>query len=327
MSEEFYPVPVATLLAQTVPDFAIYLAKAEYQDRYVLYRREGLYLSPEHLRRLKRSVEVVYIRASERARQQRYMVETARRLISDPKRSSGEKAQVVYEFNKSAVQCALETPSERNIDTCRDLAREHVRYVATDPKALTSLLRIISYDYYTYTHSVNVCTFTVALCRWVGIQDLDELNVIGLGAMLHDIGKSRIDQKILNKPGGLSPAERELIEQHPQMGVEVLAETNPVPPEAVELVLNHHEKCDGSGYPRGLTCAETSLPVRACCLADIFDALTTHRCYKSAYAGFHALRLMQQEMHEQVDQQLLAELIRLVGSASQSAEPQEAVGA
>jgi HD-GYP domain-containing protein (c-di-GMP phosphodiesterase class II) len=101
--------------------------------------------------------------------------------------------------------------------------------------------------------------------------------------------------------------------------VAVLAETSPVPPEAVEIVLSHHEKCDGSGYPRGLSGEALSIPVRACCIADIFDALTTHRSYKSAYAGFRALQIMQQDMRLQLDQQLLAELIRLVGQASQAA--------
>jgi len=314
---DFLPVPVTNLLADTVPAFAIYLVQSDYDGRYVLYRKEGATLGKEHLGRLQRhGVEHVYIRAEDRHLQQRYMIEAVRQLLDDPARSPREKAETVYTFSKSVVQSVLEEPCEENIKTCKELAQEHVRYVACDPQAMPNLLRIISHDYYTYTHSVNVCSFAVALCRRSGIDDLEQLKVIGIGAMLHDVGKSRISKSILNKPGRLSPEEREQINRHPEMGVAVLAETSPVPPEAVDIVLSHHEKCDGSGYPRGLCADSLSVPVRACCIADIFDALTTHRSYKSAYAGFQALVMMRQDMHAELDQELLADLIRLVGEAS-----------
>lgn len=319
--QAFLPVPVATLLAKTVPDFALYLVKPDYAGRYVLYREKGLVLRKEHLSRLKQhGVKHVYIRAEDRPQQQRHLVESARRLLSEEKRSWREKAEAIYEFSKSAVQCALEEPCEENIKTCRELAQEHVRYVVGDPHAIPNLLRIISHDYYTYTHSVNVCSFTVALCHRVGIAELAELKVIGIGSMLHDVGKSRIEQAILNKPGRLSAAEFGQIKKHPELGVAILAETGPVPPQAVEIVLGHHEKCDGSGYPRGLSAQELPLPVRVCCIADIFDALTTHRTYRRAWSGFQALRLMQREMAAKVDQDILAEFICLIGEASQRRE-------
>jgi HD-GYP domain-containing protein (c-di-GMP phosphodiesterase class II) len=166
---------------------------------------------------------------------------------------------------------------------------------------------------------VNVCGFTVALCRRLGIDDLEQLKVIGVGAMLHDVGKSRISKSILNKPGRLSPEEREQINRHPELGAALLAETSPVPPEAGEIVLGHHERCDGSGYPRGRRGDELSLPTRVCCIADVFDALTTSRAYKEACSGFQALRLMQSQMGAQLDPEPLAEFIRLLGEASRQA--------
>ena len=314
---DFLPVPVANLLSDTIPSFAIYLKQAGYEGRFVLYSHENSPLTRDHLNRLHRhGVREVYIRAEDRLKQQLYMVDTARLLLEDPQRSAREKAEAIYEFGKSAVKTALEEPCEDNIKVAKELAQEHVRYVAGDPQAIPNLLRIISHDYYTYTHSVNVCSFTVALCRRAGIDDMEKLKIIGIGAMLHDIGKSRIDRAILSKPGRLNADERQVINQHPELGLIVLEETSPVPPEAAEIVLSHHEKCDGSGYPRALRGEELSLPVRACCVADIFDALTTHRSYKSAYGGFRALTLMQQDMKAELDQEILASLIRLVGEAS-----------
>jgi len=318
--QEYVPVPVATLIANTVPDFALYLTHPDYPGRRVLYRKQGLVLSKDHLARLQRhGVDHVYILAQDRPLQHRYMVESARQLLDDPATPAPQKAAMIYEFSKSAVQCAFDEPCEQNIKTCRDLAQEQVRYVVSDPQAVASLLRIISHDYYTYTHSVNVCSFTVALCRRAGIDDLERLKVIGIGAMLHDVGKSRIDRAIINKPGALSPLERKEIRRHPELGMALLTHTNPVPPEAEELVLGHHEKCDGSGYPRGLAADDLSLPVRACAIADVFDALTTHRSYKHARSAFDSLNLMQRKMSRQLDPVLLAEFIRLIGEASREA--------
>jgi HD-GYP domain-containing protein (c-di-GMP phosphodiesterase class II) len=93
----------------------------------------------------------------------------------------------------------------------------------------------------------------------------------------------------------------------------------------VEIVLGHHEKLDGSGYPRGLTAPDLSAPVRACCIADIFDALTTNRAYKRAFPSFRALQLMRRQMSGKLDQQLVGELIKLVGeSSAQSSESRAA---
>ena len=321
-AQEYVSVPVATLIANSVPDFALYLTHSDYPGRRVLYRKQGLVLSKDHLACLQRhGVDHVYILVQDRPLQHRYMVESARQLLDDPATPAPQKAAIIYEFSKSAVQCAFDEPCEQNIKTCRDLAQEQVRYVVSDPQAMASLLRIISHDYYTYTHSVNVCSFTVALCRRAGLDDLERLKVIGIGAMLHDVGKSQINRAIINKPGQLSPLERKEIRRHPELGVALLTHTSPVPVEAeeLELVLGHHEKCDGSGYPGGLAADGLSLPVRACAITDVFDALTTHRSYKSARSAFDSLNLMQRKMSRQLDPALLAEFIRLIGEASREA--------
>ncbi|MFH0811054.1 MAG: HD domain-containing phosphohydrolase [Pseudomonadota bacterium] len=317
-SDRFYNLPLATLLTGTVPDFPLYLAESG-GTHFVLYRQEGMTVSPEHLECLRQHHEdKVYIRAEDRVRQQRYMVQTTQECLADPSRSSREKAEVVYVSAQSALKAAFGEPNAANLDTCRQLATVHVNYIVSDPCALSSLLRIVSYDYYAHTHSINVCTFTVAICLRLGM-DPQRLVTIGTGALLHDIGKICIVPSILNKPGRLNESETEIIRKHPEMGIEMLNDIGPLPPEGAEIVLNHHEKCDGTGYPKGLKRDETGVAARACCLADIYDALTTHRCYKSACRGFQALKLMR-EMHGQLDEELLAVLIRLVGRLSREME-------
>jgi HD-GYP domain-containing protein (c-di-GMP phosphodiesterase class II) len=142
------------------------------------------------------------------------------------------------------------------------------------------------------------------------------MKVMGMGALLHDVGKSRIDKAILNKRGRLTPEEFAEIKKHPEMGFEIVQDSSPLPAAGAKIILNHHEKCDGSGYPRGLKGDEIDVYSKITCIVDIFDALTTNRCYKGALPGFSALEIMQNEMRDQVNQALLKELIVLIGKVS-----------
>ncbi len=203
-----------------------------------------------------------------------------------------------------------------NIEICKEAAAQHVAFILSDEEIFRNLFKLMSYDYYTHTHSVNVCTFVVALIRALKLCDKHTMILVGKGALLHDIGKSRIDISILNKTGQLTPEEFEEIKKHPELGLKMVQDNSPVPPVAANIILNHHEKCNGSGYPRGLTGDEIDIYSQITCIVDVFDALTTNRCYKNAFRAFPALEILQNEMHSQVNQELLREFVVLIGRAS-----------
>ncbi len=135
----------------------------------------------------------------------------------------------------------------------------------------------------TYQHCLIVTGVTVAFSQHLGFSRSDQLR-LSVGAMLHDIGKSRIPVDVLEKPSELTPDEMALLSNHPQYGFEALNGTTGLKKELLDIVLHHHEYLDGSGYPHGLSGSEISDPVRIVTICDIFGALLERRAYKAPVA-------------------------------------------
>lgn len=156
------------------------------------------------------------------------------------------------------------------------------------PEALRTLVRAVELkDRYTHGHSQRTAKLATELGLQLGLAP-DQLRVIARGAYLHDIGKIGIPDTILNKPSGLTDDERAVIETHPQLGYE-MASSAPSLTEALSIILHHHEKYDGTGYPKGLKGAEIPLTARVVAVADVWDALTTDRAYRPGWEPSQAL--------------------------------------
>lgn len=138
-------------------------------------------------------------------------------------------------------------------------------------------------DDFTGVHLKQMSAYAVALAKAAGLDER-ELELLGHASQMHDIGKIRIPDQILLKPGKLSPEEWEIIKTHPAIGGEILAGSDsPLLQMAERIALTHHEKWDGSGYPKGLKKEKIPLEGRICAIADVFDALTSDRPYKKAW--------------------------------------------
>jgi len=150
------------------------------------------------------------------------------------------------------------------------------------PEALCTLVRAVEIkDAYTHGHSQRTAQLAVELGLQMGLPP-DRLRVISRGAFLHDIGKIAIPDQILNKPGRLTPEERLVVETHPQLGYE-LASSAPSLREVLLVILHHHERMDGQGYPGGLVGVGIPLEARVVAVADVWDALTSDRPYRSGW--------------------------------------------
>lgn len=186
-------------------------------------------------------------------------------------------------------------------------AAQAVRHIAIcmqqSSRALIEVTRLKSRDEYTFLHSIAVSGLMVHLARAV---DLDEETVrdVGMGGLLHDIGKMRIPLKVLNKVGPLSDEEMDQIRLHPRHGYELLAPQGGVSRVILDICLHHHESIDGRGYPKGLAGSEISVPVRICSICDVYDALTSARAYKKAWSPTDAARFML-EQEGRFDRRLL----------------------
>ena len=167
------------------------------------------------------------------------------------------------------------------------LQRQHLSTV----KALVSA--IDARDPYTMGHSLRVGQLSVLLGRELRIGRL-ELQHLEIGGYLHDIGKIGVRDHVLLKPGVLDAQEREMIETHPTIGLEII-ESIDLPDAVREVVGGHHERLDGSGYPYGLSAEEVTIFARISAIADIYDALTTDRPYRSAMTVGTALEILDRE--------------------------------
>jgi len=153
------------------------------------------------------------------------------------------------------------------------------------------LLDMHTTDNYLYVHSLNVCLYTLVLGIAHGYSKSD-LKVIGLGALLHDIGKTQIPVKIVQKPGMLSEEEFRHMQAHTEIGYRILKDEPNIPLLAAHCAYQHHERIDGSGYPRGLTGPQIHEYAKWLGVADSYDAMTSNRIYKKAMLPHQAVEAL-----------------------------------
>jgi len=220
--------------------------------------------------------------------------------------------KVVKENSKIVMKELLINPrSGEKIKECRDVVEEITTLVMNNRGALKSLLTINKYDYYTYTHSVEVCLLSVGIAHVFGYSD-EELFSIGIGSLLHDIGKSEIPPQIVNKPTILSGEEFEIMKEHVSKGFNMLKFHRDIPEDAFNPLLEHHEKLTGKGYPFGLKGKDIHHAGRIAAIADLYDALTTARPYKRAMSPFEALSSIKSE-GEDYDDVIFKEFVKMLG--------------
>jgi HD-GYP domain-containing protein (c-di-GMP phosphodiesterase class II) len=172
-----------------------------------------------------------------------------------------------------------------------ELAANLIRRASRLDSAAFKLRDLRNYDEYTYFHSVNVTVLAVTLFRDY-VKDEAELLELGIGMLLHDIGKSKIDLKILNKPGRLSEDEFAIMSRHVVYGYNLVKNNNEVSPLAKGVILNHHERLNGSGYTRGLTEGQLSVFDMVAAICDVFDAVTTNRVYRAKMDVHRAVSIL-----------------------------------
>lgn len=152
---------------------------------------------------------------------------------------------------------------------------------------LLNLVSLKGTSSYTYEHSVNVSVICIALGKMLGYSKGD-LFKLGMGGMLHDVGKTLIPEEIINKPAKLNGHEFKIIRKHPRLGFKYLQEVDVVSPLSRIVVYSHHERVDGSGYPRGLKGEEIHEFAKIAAIADVFDALTSNRVYRDRWPTYKA---------------------------------------
>ena len=202
----------------------------------------------------------------------------------------------------------------RSIDTisAKKMVGGLVDSILSNPDALVWFNHLKNKDEYTSEHSLRVCILALAFGRHLELSQ-PELNILGLGALLHDIGKMRIPSDILNKPGRLTPDEFELMKSHVPRGVEILENTPSIPLAAIEVARSHHERYDGSGYAFGLKGTNIGLFGQIGAIVDSYDAITSDRSYHKGMSAHDALRKMYEWRRKDFHEKLVEQFIQCMG--------------
>jgi hypothetical protein len=192
--------------------------------------------------------------------------------------------------------------------------------VAAEESFLGSRVRALMVDLAVKDRSTEEHTRRVALLACAVGEELRlpraTLRHLAIGGLLHDMGKLRVDPAILGKPSALDPDEFAAIKRHPEDGVRVLADLGGFAPQVLDLVLDHHERLDGAGYPRGLRCEQIGLATRVLTVCDVYDALVSDRVYRAAWSRDRALGLLREESGTAFDPACVAALERVLDAGA-----------
>jgi HD-GYP domain-containing protein (c-di-GMP phosphodiesterase class II) len=238
--------------------------------------------------------------------------EELKEIIHDKKMPPGPKAQAVHLHSVEMMDSLWKSPTRENIVEFKKGIVEVVDLILTDDATNHHLLNLTSYDYNTYIHSVNVGVLAISLAKALFIKDnKHDMHSLGAGFFLHDLGKIHIDEAIINKPGKLTEEEMKIMRKHPGLGFKHLVETKQINDESRLIVLQHHERANGTGYPKGIRGDEIHIYGRICSVADVFDALVSKRPYKAQLNPFEALKIMKEEMLDHFHKEVFERFVLL----------------
>jgi len=200
------------------------------------------------------------------------------------------------------------------IDThnAKTLVAELASNIVENLDASMWLTQLKARDEYTAIHSLNVCVLSLTFGRALGL-DINQLEELGLGALLHDIGKMQVPLEILNKPGKLTNEEFEIMKSHAEKGYEMLLKDDTLTKEVLNIVRSHHERISGQGYPDKLLDKNISYYTKIVSIVDVYDAITSDRVYHDGMTPHEALKRLYEWMPDNYDTKLMQAFIKTIG--------------
>lgn len=207
---------------------------------------------------------------------------------------------------------AVRFGQELDVSEVRRAVGACVESVLKHPAASLWLARIKQRDHYTAEHCLRVSLYAIALGKALGMLPL-ELEELGVCGMLHDVGKIKVPDEILNKPGRLTDEEFLIMQAHTTYGWQLLMGNSEVPPAAVDVAHTHHERVDGKGYPRQLPAQRIPFKAKIIAVVDAYDAITSDRAYSEGRSSLEALRILFEARGTQFDETVVLAFIQLIG--------------
>jgi HD-GYP domain-containing protein (c-di-GMP phosphodiesterase class II) len=309
-------LPLDQIRANSITDFKIFVNNG---NDYRIYKPSGYQWQSHDLENLTKTGHgAVYYHVNDTAKVQVYLKFASLPTLDaslKPEQRVVKITDIAAEMTKMLYNEPL---TEAAIIKGKEIASQMVTCIEEDRTCVAALGKLANHHWYTYYHSARVASYALALAMEMGQTDKIQLQAMAAGCIFHDIGKSKIDLTILNKNGPLTNDEWTLIKKHPEFGEQLVHDgfLGVVP---LEIILHHHERLDGGGYPHKLTAKDILMEVRIASFADTFDALTTNRTYQAGRSRYEALDLIRHRFLEQLDKDCYKAMVLILKRASEKA--------
>lgn len=280
------------------------LGKPVYDEKCQLLLAKDVALTQSYIERLKKSnIQCIYIEdeLSEG-------IEFNNVISDELKVKSISRVKTVF---KEMTENKGHAYQVKSLDAIKDVIDEIMDMIYDNPSTLFCMTELMGTDMYTYNHSAEVAILSMLVAKSMKLNETF-IKKIGIGAMLHDIGKMQIPGEVLNKVAPLTDEEIKLVKEHVQFGYDMLKENDYVSPLSRQIVLLHHEKLNGVGYPYGLSGDQIPIHVRIVTLCDIFNAVSSNRAYKGRLNADEALEILRAEAVYELDRDIYYHLLKVV---------------
>ncbi len=273
------------------------LGKSIYSSMGNVLLSAGMILNDQYIKRLKEiGIPAVYIKDSRFNE-----VNTPEVVLESTRIQTQSEVRGIFE--------QIELNGKINLGSTKQMVNKILEEILLNQDVLVSLSDIRTYDDEVFGHSVSVCILSVITGLKLGYNQL-QLRDLGIGGLLHDLGKACIAKIILNKKQQLTPQEFDGIKEHSRLGFDILRQQEEISPLAAHIAFQHHEKYNGSGYPRGLKGGEIHEYARIIAVADVYDAMTSDRIYRPAFTPMETVQVLLESMGSHLDPDLVKVFIK-----------------
>lgn len=247
--------------------------------------------SVDQLRKMLGEQPDVYIRRSDHNKYLAHLEGNLARILEQNKSDPKKQSEIIQNTMEHVVEDLFSNPKSSNIEKAKNLVSDSIEEIMANGVG-PLLVDMAVYDHQKYVHSVNTFMLSVHFAKSIKFS-ADRLKELGMGALLHDIGFTKIDPDITKYPGVYSKEQRAAMEAHPFSGYLLLRDSGAhLPPKSIHMVWQHHERWDGSGYPHCQRDENITEYARMLGICDVYDAMTSKRSYRDAYTPFDALKDM-----------------------------------
>ncbi|MFH1743600.1 MAG: HD domain-containing phosphohydrolase [bacterium] len=310
--EDFLPLDVSTLRLDVTTKFALYMKRGDAKP--VLYRGKNTQFTSDVLDNLRRNnVTYLYVSAEDSDEYHEYLTENFSDMLEDPTVPLETKCELGYEATSRVIEDAFEAEPdpEKLANTTEKIIGPLAKTLIGSGEAVKKFVSLTSQDDVVYKKSLNMFMLGILLVRkMLGIRDNKQLTEIGLGFLFCDLAMTKWPTEILRRRGALLPEEWEVVKRHPEKALELLQEY-PLSEEARIIIAQHHERSDGSGYPKGLKGDEIHVLAKIAALVETFAALNSNRPFANQRKTFDALSLIKDEMINHVGMDLFAHFVQI----------------